>query len=76
MKTIITSEEINQVRAEHTKCPQFSSDNTHEAVIAEIIVSAKKSTLGVNYWTPQEIEKGQRTVFGELQFFVTKLYEL
>lgn len=67
--------ELSLIRLEYSKVPQFSADNTHEAVICKVYYSGGKThCICVNYWMPSEIEKGERTVFGELQVMIEKLY--
>ncbi len=55
-------QEINleEVRKDHNKCPRFSSDNTHEAMICKTFYTAKKFTVGVSYWTEEEVIAGSR----------------
>lgn len=67
--------DLASIRAEYAKAPQFSADNTHEACICKVYYDqGKKFTICVNYWMPSEIAKGERTVFGESQELIEKLY--
>lgn len=67
-------ENLNQIRKDHSKCPQFSSDNTHEAVITKTFTAKNKfQHYGVQYWTPGEIATGLRATGLGYSIFVDKL---
>jgi len=63
-------ETTSSIRASHTKAPQFSAGNTHEAVITKTYYTARKFHLGVQYWTPSQIESKKV----ENSIFIEKLY--
>lgn len=76
METLeLTRDELAIIRSEYKKAPQFCADNIHEACIMKgYYHRGKTHYIGVNYWTADQIEKGERTVFGEYQIFLGKLY--
>lgn len=54
------TENLDQIREEYKKAPRYSAGNTHEAYIVRTFYTKTRSKLGVNYWTPEEVEKGFR----------------
>lgn len=51
---------MNDIRTQYKKAPQFSAGNTHEAMICKLFYSKKKFTIGVSYWTKEELKTGIR----------------
>ncbi len=58
-------ETIQSIRLSHSKAPQFSADQTHEAVIVQTYtISGKSNSFGVQYWTQTQIATGRRSLDG------------
>ena len=73
MTTLIN---LSEIRNEYKKAPQYSSSNTHEAFIVKLYSSARKFTIGVNYWTKEEAAKGVRVMDGNCKCeIIAPLYE-
>jgi len=56
-------ETLATIRIEHRNAPQFSAGATHQAMICtnKLSKAARKSWMGVSYWTPEQIAIGSRT---------------
>lgn len=65
---------LSEIREEYKKAPRFSAGNTHEAYIVKHILSARRSTVGVNYWTKEEAAKGSRVMDGVTCQIIAPLY--
>lgn len=70
-----TSINLSEIRNEYKKAPRFSSENTHEAMIVKMYMTKRSFTIGVNYWTKEEIAKGERVINGQKQTLVAPIYE-
>lgn len=76
--TTTTQFNIEQFRADNSKCPQFSAHNTHQAVIVKTYYTKTKFHYGAQYWTPEMIEQKKiihgAGVGGGTSEFVAMLY--
>jgi hypothetical protein len=74
IKIKVMSLQLNQIRNDYKKAPQFSTDATHEAMIVKIFYTKRKFTIGVNYWTKEEIKLGSRIMDGMKCEIIEPLY--
>ncbi len=60
-------EDLQLIRKEYAKAPQFSSNKTHEAYIVKLWINPSKFTIGVNYWNKEDLKTGVRFMEGGIR---------
>ena len=67
--------DLETIRHEYRKAPQFSAGKVREATIVKLYYTKTKYSIGVQYWTAAELEAGETTNSdGTKSEFVAMLY--
>ena len=54
--------------------PQFTSDGLFEVCAGKQYKANGTFYISLSYWSEKDIQKGQRTIFGQIEIFLSKIY--